>query len=76
MPDPAKVRQQLEELAQGYESPEEVINWHYAEPGRLQQIEAQAMESAVIDLLLESAEVKDKPMSFQELIAGAGINSA
>ena len=66
--DPAKVRHRVEELAQGYESPAEVTNWHYAEPGRLDQVEAQVIEVAVIDLLLESADVVDKPMSFQELL--------
>ncbi len=66
--DPAKVRQRVEELARGYESPTEVINWHYAEPGRLDQVEAQVMEATVIDLLLESADMVDKPMSFQELL--------
>lgn len=67
-PDPAAVRARLELLAASYETPEEFIQWHYAQPGRLAEIEAAVMEDQAVDLLLKTAEVVDKPVSFQELM--------
>ena len=66
--DPAKVRERVEELAAGYESPEDVIRWHYEKPERLQGIEAVVLEEKVVEALIESAKVEDKPMGFQDLI--------
>lgn len=66
--DPARVRSRLEEMAGDYESPEEFIKWHYAAPERLSEIENLVMEERIVEDLLGSAEVSDKPMSFQELL--------
>jgi FKBP-type peptidyl-prolyl cis-trans isomerase (trigger factor) len=66
-PDPARVRARVEALSQGYESPQEFIDWHFAEPGRLRDVEAQVLEDAVVDTLIETAQVIEKPMSFEEL---------
>lgn len=67
-PDPARVRARLEEMAADYESPQEFIQWHYASPERLSEIENLVMEERIVENLLDSAEVTDKPMSFQELL--------
>jgi len=67
-PDPARVRSRLEEMASDYESPQEFIQWHYANPERLSEIENLVMEERIVEDLLGSAEVADKPMSFQELL--------
>lgn len=66
--DPARVRARVEELAAGYENPQEFINWHYSKPGQLGDIESQVLEEQAMDLLLETADVTDKAMSFQELV--------
>lgn len=68
VPDPARVRARLEEMAADYESPQEFIQWHYASPERLSEIENLVMEEKIVENLLDSAEVTDKPMSFQELL--------
>jgi len=65
--DPARVRARIEQMASGYESPQKFIEWHYAEPGRLSEIESLVMEEQVVDLLLQAADVTDKPMSLQDL---------
>jgi trigger factor len=67
-PDPARIRARVEQLADGYESPQEFIGWHYAKPGRLAQVESQVLENQAADLLLQEADVVDRPMSFQELV--------
>ena len=67
-PDPGRVRSRLEEMASDYESPQEFIQWHYAKPERLSEVENLVMEERIVEDLLGSAEVADKPMSFQELL--------
>jgi trigger factor len=69
--DPGQVRARVELLAASYEDPREFIDWHYAKPGRLAQIEAQTLEEQAVDLLLEGAIVVDKPTTFQELMQPA-----
>jgi len=55
-------------MAADYESPHEFIKWHYEKPERLNEIESLVMEERIVDDLLKSAQVTDKPMSFQELL--------
>ncbi len=68
VPDPARVRARLEEMAADYESPQEFIQWHYEKPERLSEIESLVMEEKVVEDLLVSAEIAEKPVSFQELL--------
>ena len=67
--DPARVRSRVEALAADYDSPEKVVEWHYEKPQRLSEIEAVVLEEQVVDQLLESAQVDETSMSFQELVA-------
>ncbi len=67
-PDPARVRARLEKMAEEYESPETFIQWHYANPGRLDGVESLVMEERVVEDLLGTAEVSDKQVGFQELL--------
>jgi len=62
------VRARIEELAAGYDNPQEFIDWHYADRKRLAEIESKVMEDQAVELLLATATVVDKPMSFQELM--------
>jgi len=73
--DPARVRARIEFLGASYEQPQEFIDWHYAKPERLAQIEAQVLEDQALDLLIESAAVVDKNMSFQELMQSTAQQS-
>lgn len=68
VPDPAKVRARIEEMAVDYESPQEFIQWHYANPDRLREIETLVLEEKIVEDMLASAQVSEKPMSFQELL--------
>jgi len=65
---PARVRARIEEQAASYDDPKEFIAWHYASPGRLAEAESHVLESDVVDILLKTADIVDKPMSFQELV--------
>lgn len=66
--DAARVRARLEEMAAEYESPEEFIRWHYEQPGRLTSIESLVAEEKVVEELLKTAKLEDKPVGFQDLL--------
>ena len=63
-----QVKTIVEESAQSYEHPQEVIRWYYAQPQRLSEIEGVAIEDNVVAWALSSAKVVDKPIAFDELM--------
>jgi trigger factor len=68
---PDQVRALIEQEAQGYESPAEVVKWFYMQPQRLTEMEGLALEGNVVSWVLSKAKVVDKPVSFDELM-GSG----
>jgi trigger factor len=70
-PKPAQVRTLVEQEAQSYESPAEVVRWFYMQPERLSEMEGLALESNVVEWVLAKANVSDKPMAFEELMGAA-----
>jgi len=70
-PKPAEVRALVEQEAQGYESPAEVVKWFYMQPQRLSEIEAIALEANVVKWVLSKARVQDKDIPFDELMAAS-----
>jgi trigger factor len=68
---PEQVRALVEEHAQSYEQPSEVVKWLYSEPQRLSEFEGLAVESNVVGWVLGRAKVEDKAISFDELMGGA-----
>ncbi len=72
--DAAKIRARVEEMAAGYESPEQVISWHYADKSRLSGVESMVLEEEIVALLMNDATVKEKKMSFQDLLGISGAN--
>jgi trigger factor len=63
-----QVRAMVEETAQSYEHPDEVIRWYYAQPQRLQEVEGVAIENNVVAWVLGKAKVTDKAAVFDELM--------
>ncbi len=72
--DAARVRARVLEMAQEYESPEEFVRACYATRDRLAEVEAAIVEEQTVEHLLETADVTEKPVTFQELVklSGAG----
>jgi trigger factor len=70
-PKPEQVRAIVEDIAQSYEDPAEVVKWHYAVPERLNEAESLALEENVVTWVLEKATVEDKPVMFDELMGRA-----
>ncbi len=67
-PTPEQVRAMVEESAQSYEHPEEVVRWYYAQPQRLGEVEGIAIENNVVEWVLGKAKVTDKAAVFDELM--------
>jgi trigger factor len=67
-PKPAEVRALVEQEAQSYESPAEVVKWFYMQPQRLSEMESAALESNVVKWVLSKAKVVDKDIPFDELM--------
>jgi trigger factor len=70
-PKPADVRALVEQEAQSYENPTEVVKWFYMQPQRLSEMEALALETNVVKWVLSKAQVKDKETPFDELMAAS-----
>jgi trigger factor len=67
-----QIRKLVEEMAQSYERPQEVINWYLSDRKRLGELETVALEDNVTNWLLERAKVTDTPVAFDELMGHAG----
>ena len=68
---PEQVRKLIEEFAQSYEDPQEVIKWHQQNPERMQEMESLALENNVVEWVLGKAQVEDQPVAFDELMGRA-----
>jgi len=68
---PEQVRAAVEEQAQSYERPEEVVKWFYQSPERLREIEAVVLEENVVTWALATAKVQDEAVTFDDLMGNA-----
>lgn len=68
---PEQVRKLIEEFAQSYEDPQEVIKWHQQNPERMQEMESLALENNVVEWVLGKAQVEDQLVAFDELMGRA-----
>ncbi len=68
---PEQVRAAVDEQAQSYEHPQEVVKWFYQSPDRLRDIESVVLEENVVNWALATAQVKDEDVSFDELMGNA-----
>jgi trigger factor len=65
---PDQVRRLVEEMAQSYERPQDVINWYLSDRKRLAELESVALENNVMDWVLGKAKVVDTAVAFDELM--------
>ncbi len=68
---PEQVRAIVDEHAETFEDPREVVRWYYSEPKRLAEAEALALENNVVDWVLANAAVNEVPITFDELMGNA-----
>ncbi len=67
-PEPDAVRALVEEMAESYEKPEEVVKWYYSDNEQLANIEALALEESVIDMIVNAAKVSEANVSYEEAL--------
>jgi trigger factor len=66
---PDQLQAHIEELAQSYEKPGEVMRWYLSDRGRMAEVEAVVVENNVAQHVLERARVTPKDVPFDELMA-------
>lgn len=66
--DADRVRALVDEVAQSYEQPAEVVQWYYSNKEQMAQIESAVLEDQVVDLILAQAQVTDKSVGYEELL--------
>lgn len=67
-----QIRKAIEEIAQSYERPAEVIQWYLGNRDRLAEIEAIVTEDNVVEWVLSKAKVVETTVPFDELMGNAG----
>lgn len=66
-----KVRAKVDEFAQSYEDPSEVVAWYYQDANRLRDVKAMVIEDNVVDAVLQLAQVTDEPTTLENLMGKA-----
>jgi len=65
---PEQVRTQVEEFAEAYEDPKQVVKYYYSDRRRLAEVEALVLEENVVNYVLGQAKVTKKSVAFDELM--------
>ncbi|ANN67633.1 trigger factor [Bordetella bronchialis] len=68
---PEQVRARIEEFAQNYEEPAQVVSYYLSDRQRRAEIEALVVEDNVVSYVLEKAQVKDEQVPFEQLMGMA-----
>lgn len=66
--DAARVRAKVEQFAQSYETPQEVIDYYYSNKEQLSGVENVVVEEQLVDWVLEQAKVEDTDSGFDEVM--------
>ncbi len=67
---PDQLQAHIEEMAQSYEKPSEVVRWYLGDRQRMAEVEAVVVENNVADFVIGKARVTDKLVPFDELMIG------
>ncbi|MCE2644035.1 MAG: trigger factor [Burkholderiaceae bacterium] len=67
-PQQQQIRKAIEDVAQSYERPAEVIQWYLSNRERLAEIESVVVEENVVEWVLARARVVDAAVGFDELM--------
>lgn len=65
---PEQVKAQVEEFAQSYEDPQQVLKYYYSDRRRLAEVEALVLEENVVNYVLGKAKVTEQSVAFDELM--------
>ncbi len=65
---PEQIKAMIQEFAQGFEQPEQVVRWYAADPARMREVENLVLEDNVVAWVHVAAKVADKAVGFDELM--------
>ncbi|MFZ6813015.1 trigger factor [Undibacterium sp. Rencai35W] len=65
---PEQIKAQVEDFAQSYEDPQQVVKYYYSDRNRLAEVEALVLEENVVNYVLGKSKVTDKVLPFDELM--------
>jgi len=68
---PEQIRSRIEEMAQAYEQPAQVVAYYLSDRQRRSEIEALVLEENVVEYVLSKAQVTDESVGFDELMGTA-----
>ncbi len=71
--DATKVDAKLQELAEPYGEPEQVIEWYRSNPEQMGNIEMAVLEDQVVDHIMASAVIEEVVSNYADVISGAAI---
>jgi len=63
-----QVKALVDEFAQSYEDPSEVVAWYHQDKNRLNEARALVLEENIVNWVLERAQVTDEPSSLEKLM--------
>lgn len=66
-----QVKALVDEFAQSYEDPAEVVTWYYQDATRLREAQAMVLEENIVNWVLERAQVTDEPTSLEQVMGKA-----
>lgn len=65
---PEQVKALINDYAQGFEHPEQVLRWYASEPARMQEVENLVLEDNVVAWVMNAAKATDKAVKLDELM--------
>jgi len=68
---PEQVKAMVQDYADSYEKPDEVVRWYYQSQDRLREVESLVLEGNVVEWVLGRVKVEDQPTDFDELMGNA-----
>ncbi|MEL0637234.1 MULTISPECIES: trigger factor [Marinomonas] len=66
--DDDRVRAFLEDMAQSYQEPQQVIDYYLKNKEQLSQVQSAVLEEQVVDKLLETAQITDVTLGYEDAI--------
>jgi trigger factor len=65
---PEQLQAHIEEMAQSYEQPAQVMSWYLSDRSRMAEVESVVLENNVAEFVMSQAKVSDKVLPFEELM--------
>jgi len=65
---PEQVRAVIDEIADSYEQPQQMVKWYYGQPERLAEVEGLVVEDNVVEWATTQMDVSNDDVAFDQLM--------